>query len=145
VLGLRTMRATPYIAGIFWAAIVLIAVQLAPSVALAHAGHSHDKGVVAAVEPPTPLDQAGSVQSGIPHDQELRNADHVASGRIDAAGTCAGACCGNGMACCGAVLVTDQLGSPLPSLRSVRAMAPNAPDASGIEPQAPPKPPRSVA
>jgi hypothetical protein len=139
------MAAKAYIGQMLLAAIVLIASQLTPSVAFAHAGHSHGGGVAAAIEPPTALNQAGSAQSDIARDEELRNAAHGASGRIDVETCPAGACCGNGMACCGAVLVTDQLGSPLPSLRSVRAMAPNAPDASGIEPQALPKPPRSFA
>jgi hypothetical protein len=139
------MAARAYIGQMLLAAIVLIAAQLTPSVALAHAGHSHDAGVTAAVAPPTPLDQAGSVRSDTPRDQEVRNAAHGASGKIDVEICTAGVCCGNGMACCGAVLATDQPGSPLPSLRSVRAMAPNAPDTSGIEPQALPKPPRSFA
>jgi hypothetical protein len=140
------MRASGYIAWTFWAVIVLTAIELAPAVALAHAGHAHDRATVSGrPTTATEADKAAVAQSGVRRDAELSNADRATASTPDAAGACIGGCCGNGMACCGVALSTEPFGNLLPPSRSLRTTPLNAPDASGTDPQALRKPPRSFA
>jgi hypothetical protein len=140
------MSETAYLTRIFWAVIVLIAVQFAPAVALAHSGHSHERISVSSEPANGPeVHKAGVALPGMRHDAELRNSHQTLAGKTDGSGICVGGCCGSGMACCGAALNADPFSNLLPPLGSLRTTLLNAPNQSGIDPQALRKPPRSFA
>jgi hypothetical protein len=140
------MSATAYLTRTFLAVIVLIAIQFAPGIALAHSGHSHER-ISNSSEPANApeVDKAGVAQPGMRHDAELRNSHQTPAGKTDGAGMCVGGCCGSGTACCGAALNADPFSNLVPPLRSLRTRVLNAPNQSGIDLQALRKPPRSFA
>jgi hypothetical protein len=130
------------------AAVVLLALALAPSPAAAHAGHHHlqDSGIAKTV--------AGTaIEAGCPNTvkaqspAELRSSSTLPVVDIDAEGTpCPGAGCCNGAACsaCSAVVAPD---SPADIYSPVHFSFDfsNAPARSGLGPDGIRRPPRSFA
>jgi hypothetical protein len=75
---------------------------------------------------------------------------HIVSIRVDdedsdqGGGNCIGSCCGNGLGCCGAVMVSAQ--QTLPDFAHQSAIAPLDFDyGTGIDPDALKRPPRTIA
>ncbi len=136
------------IAGAIWAAILVVAVQLVPTPALAHSGHVHHAGDVAALahhagagsfdhkaaSRPAPSSfQAASISAMPDHPQAA-----------DFATACTGGCCGTGASCCGAVMVGSI--AELPDIGTAIRMAVRVVDRrSGIDPDGLARPPRILA
>jgi len=120
---------------------LLVAACLAPSLAYAHAGHTHHAHHASA-----PADVAAPVTAGHP-DQiaatvVVKTAVASAPSSTDRAG-CAGHCCGAvaGMPCCGAVLVPEMPAVPDISSSHLVLLA-RAIALFGLPPEALPKPPK---
>src|SRR4051794_17819388 len=92
------------IIGLIWAAILVIAVQLVPSIASAHSGHEHHAAATAvATHAGTVKQQAhqatGRAMSKVAEPRQENRETSTPSG-----GACTGGCCRTGLGCCGAVL-----------------------------------------
>jgi hypothetical protein len=136
------------LASAFWAAILVIVLQLAPTPALAHAGHTHHMGDVTAFlhKAATPAsDHHAASQAKRPVAQAVMLSSAPASSPdpdIDA--TCTGGCCGTGAGCCGAVMLGAAI--ELPDFGPVIRVALLAPGRrSGIVPDGLASPPRILA
>jgi hypothetical protein len=129
---------------LIWVAIVAIAVQLVPTVALAHAGHSHTRDLISTADSgnaddATPL-KVKDTEQGV---AEIAVAGVGADGSAVPSTTCNGGCCSSGFSCCAPVMLSEpvaHLPLPLGGLTLVRSAAPMRP---GVDPEALPKPPKS--
>ena len=135
------------LAGLIWAAVLVIAVQLVASAALAHAGHSHAPAVVATPSSAETAPQQASVDEAehASASAEISEAQRRIDPGVAPSGACNGSCCGNGVSCCGPALLPASADTPP---LTCKAMAPpglgdNA--RSGIDPEALPEPPKSFA
>jgi hypothetical protein len=131
------------VARIFGAAIVALALCLAPSLADAHAGHVH-----AGTVEPTP----------VAHDLdddflELHAASSVSNAEARTAGTqlvasappgCDGLSCCTGKACCAVALAPEEP-AVLGPMNGSSLSVPEPPDRSGFNPEGLRKPPKSFA
>src|SRR5262245_32704926 len=138
------------LAALIWAAIFLIAAQFIAGSASAHSGHSHDHSATSHFSSAAPLphdgnatEQAQLVRSekaelsvGAPNGAELPGSPQ--------SGGCIGGCCGNGIACCGAVLASSS--NSLPEFQTQTEIVPLAFEhRSGIDPEPLRRPPRTLA
>jgi len=129
------------------AVIALIAVQVVPLPAQAHAGRVHGMHAHHA----SPHHHAAAVDAD--HDRatsaaqaaELRSTDQLPAGNSDTAHGCANGCCGSGMSCCGGTALIVAADQPLPTTRSSSLGLERSAAAGGIDPDALRKPPRSLA
>src|SRR5262249_19259692 len=98
------------VAGLILAAILVVAVQLVPNLAFAHAGHEHHAPAMTAptssVQPP-----ADHATHSIAAPAEMKAAPDLASATAPS-GACVGGCCGPGMGCCGSVLIVSEQAFP---------------------------------
>jgi len=129
------------------AAVLLCAALLAPSLASAHAGHSHHGAPPAAAEhvaPPMAAKDAGQTAPTVAVQSELASA--AWSGTDGTSSGCAGRCCGAaaGMPCCGAVQVPEISVAPCVLSCHTILFAPSV-ALLGLPPEALPKPPKSFA
>lgn len=131
-------------AGLIWTTILVVAVQLLPSFAYAHAGHAHHSspGAAASSETPAPHDLGKTVErQPVATVQVSTGQKGQALG--DSNGSCTGSCCGNGIGCCGGVLAG--LLTTLPDIAFLPAKFSFVSDwQRGIGPDAIKRPPRSL-
>jgi hypothetical protein len=136
------------LASAFWAAILVIVLQLAPTPALAHAGHTHHMGDVTAfmhkaATPASDHHAASQAKPSVSQVVVLSSAPET-SPDPDVEATCAGGCCGTGAGCCGAVMLGAAV--ELPGFGSVIRVALLAPHRrSGIVSDGLARPPRILA
>jgi hypothetical protein len=143
----------PRVAQFLAAIVVLSAAWLMPSLASAHAGHSHHAGAATemTVAPPAKLTDAPPTtvaRSEALHHTEVARAATIASidgAAIDGEG-CASHCCGatGGMTCCGAALAPEIAIGPALAGSQVLSFG-HASALLGQPPEALPKPPKSFA
>ena len=126
--------------GILGAAILVIVLTLAPSVAQAHAGHeSHAPAQVPAQDPQATVDKAQYQEAVASEDAEL-----ASSGQLGP-GACLGHCCdGASHACCG-FLLPQGLNDHGPVWLKSSGRIGSTPAPSGLTPDALRKPPKSFA
>ena len=129
------------------AAITLIAAYLVPSSADAHGNHLHEFPAVSASElasagrPDVPAVTAQDA-SASPDEVSARRA---LAGQLVPVKGCNGLCCDTGVACCLHALAPEA-GGVVPQCKAVRpARLPNLFARPGIDPEALPKPPRTIA
>src|SRR4051794_11757259 len=102
------------LAGLIWAAVLVIAIQFVPTLAFAHAGHSHQSsGTVTSTHAKAP-DVAISEASSPRYLQVVTAASDARPRSSCSAETsgCIGKCCGNGMCCGAAVLKAPEQVTP---------------------------------
>jgi hypothetical protein len=129
---------------LIWVAIVAIGGQLLPTVALAHAGHSHTRDLISTgdrgnADHATPLNAKG-IERGV---TEIAVAGVDVDGSAFPSATCNGGCCSSGFSCCAPVMLPEpvaHLPVPLSGLALVRSGTPMRP---GVDPESLPKPPKS--
>ena len=98
------------IIGLFWSAVLVIAVQLVPSIASAHSGHEHH-AAAGATHAATLAQQAHQAAERATSEAALTEPGQQDRGTsTPSGGACTGGCCGTGLGCCGAVL-TDSTDS----------------------------------
>jgi len=142
------MRARRQLMVLIWMAIVAIAVQVVPTAAQAHGGHTH--GPAVAIEQPAATDPARSIaeHSGVAATAEKTEAIATAATTrtsSTSSGACHGNCCSTGFSCCVPALLAE---SPpyLPARMSAcAAVRPATPLRAGIDPETLPKPPKSLS
>jgi hypothetical protein len=134
------------LAALIWAATVVIAAQLLPSIAQAHAGHDHASPSFAMASPDHIADQAKSAEAKRSSElTELASIDLYAVPTPATSAGCKGVCCGTGTACCGVVLLLG-FEPALPDIRRARqAVDAGSSAPPGFDPDALRKPPRSFA
>jgi hypothetical protein len=137
----------PRVAQFLAAIVVLSAAWLMPSLASAHAGHSHHAAATeTTIAPPAKL--ADTTPTTAANRAEIARAASIDS--IDGApvggGGCAGHCCGaaGGMTCCGAALAPEITIGPALAGSQVLSFG-HASALLGQPPEALPKPPRLFA
>src|SRR6188472_3401375 len=92
------------LAGLIWAAILVVALQFVPTLAFAHAGHSHHSSETLALTHANASEHAKSEASGQKHLQVLTAASETGQPCSSCPGRgCAGKCCGTGLCCSAAV------------------------------------------
>ncbi len=104
-----TMANKHRLAGLMWAAILVIAVQFAPNAAMAHSGHRHiaasQDGATTHRTVPTQgiaaHDAVADVAKPKAHASQLTEPDERDRASRPSTG-CVGGCCGSGLGCCGA-------------------------------------------
>ncbi|MEH3144071.1 MAG: hypothetical protein PGN34_01645 [Methylobacterium frigidaeris] len=137
------------------AVILVILASLVPSAAQAHEGHAHHPGhgsatpmratsvaAVPAVKPAGPITRAEAQALA----ETALRITAVAPVRDDGCcpGPCRVRCCGT-MACCAAGILSGPLAlAPIP-IRAVRLVSRDVPVRTGAEPEALPRPPRTLA
>jgi hypothetical protein len=129
---------------LIWVAIVAIAIQLLPTVALAHAGHSHARDLISTGDRGNADDATPSKAKDTEHGvAEIAVAGVDADGSAVPSATCNGGCCSSGFSCCAPAMLSEPVahGPILLSGRTpVRSAAPMRP---GVDPETLPKPPKS--
>ena len=136
------------LATLIWAAIFVIVAPFLAGSAFAHSGHSHDHSAV------SHFSSAGSLHdSNAPKEAQLIRSEKTESvsapeGAVlpasPGSGGCIGGCCGNGIACCGAVLASCS--NSLPDFRTQTEIILLAFEhRSGIDPEPLRRPPRVLA
>jgi hypothetical protein len=139
---MRTMAARHRLAGLIFAAILIVAFQFVPSLAYAHLSHGHGSPSLSAptgVEIPSETADA----SGTSIEVLTAAVEAPASGLV-MFGSCITGCSGTGHSCCGggAMIVPVQ---NLPELKSERTrLLPGFDERSGIVPDAPGRPPKPL-
>ena len=132
------------LAGMLCAAILIVALQLVPSTAFAHAGHAHGSpgvnSIISSEIEPVDTAQADKRRSEV----SVYSADLNRFG-TGTTGGCTGGCCSSpGLGCCGGAIAVPL--QDLPDLASVPPppMLKIAP-VSGVDPDALIKPPKVLA
>lgn len=141
------MAARQRLAGLIWAAILVVAAQLVPTNALAHAGHAHHHAAAAPTATTSDRQpvQVEETERTRPRSEVVATAEQAPPADACPTSGCTGSCCGTGVGCCGAVMPVAPLqtlpnggrGNGLPLRRS----DPRA----GIDPDALGKPPKLLA
>ena len=138
------MALRPRIIGLVWSAVLVIAVQLVPSIASAHSGHEHH-AAVGATHAATLAQQAhqdaerATSQAALTEPGQQDRETSTPSG-----GACTGGCCGTGLGCCGAVL-TDSTASLFHFAGRAPLIEPISDQLGGIDPDTLARPPRPLA
>jgi hypothetical protein len=138
---LGAMISKRQLAAVLLIAIVTIAIQLLPSIALAHGGHIHLRDSITAVTD----DRAGGSahQLNAEHSGAVARAKAADISRTAISGTCNHGCCASGFSCCvPAVLPEPMLRLP-EHLKALTIERPGQSIRAGIDPEALPKPPKS--
>jgi len=130
--------------GLIWAAVLVIAVQLVPSIASAHSGHEHHAAAGAA-HAATLAQQAHQAAERATSEAALTE-----RGRQDretstpSGGACTGGCCGTGLGCCGAVL-TNSTAALFHVAGRAPLIEPISDQLGGIDPDTLARPPSPLA
>src|SRR5262245_2100391 len=133
------------LAGLIFAAIVVVALQLVPNLAYAHAGHDHHGPAVTVPVPAASVQPtANETRSAASARAELKAAASHHQPASAPAGTCVGGCCGTGMGCCGSILiVSEQVIPPVDDTADIVASVLN--ERPGLDPDALKRPPRILS
>ena len=134
------------LAAVIWAAIIIIAAQLLPSDAQAHAGHDHGPPAAAITSSDHIVDQASSIDAvNYPELTEIAFADKNSGAGSSGTRRCTGTCCGTGATCCGTALLFG-VSATLPDPGHARqSVSPAASVPPGTDAEALRKPPKSFA
>jgi hypothetical protein len=135
------------LAGLIWAAVLVIAVQFAPNLAFAHVGHDHHStGMVTSTQAKAP-DVGASEATGQKYLQVaavVTESARPCSSCPGGTSGCSGKCCGTGM-CCGAAVIQ----APAPALPvaglSLEVVWPIVDGRAGIDPDGLTRPPKILA
>jgi hypothetical protein len=139
----RGMKLRLHLARILGAAIVLIALAIAPSVASAHTGHGHARSAIAAFDV-QPRHTSGRAVGKLPT-AELKASTGLHSPSSDSSQCHGGACCsGASCATCCAAAVTELAYSTPPDSSSA-LIIPQVPVIGSLGPDGLRRPPRSFA
>jgi hypothetical protein len=141
------------LAALIWGAVVMIAIQLVPTTARAHAGgHPHVAGAHALDPRP-----ASTVPVHHAHDHSARLTPGPAGVAVEFASTspdderggaataCMGGCCASGCPCCVPMTLAESEPSWPPLSNPLDIIVPAPPTRAGIDPEAPAKPPKSLS
>jgi hypothetical protein len=129
------------LAAVIWIAIVAIAVQLAPAVALAHGGHTHLPISIAAVS--HDRGEGGALQLNAEEMGAVAKVNAAGISRSANSSACNDSCCASGFSCCVPVILPEPI-LRLPShLKALKLERLGASMRAGIDPEALPKPPKS--
>ena len=141
----RAMVLKQRIAGLIWAAIFMVAVQLVPNLAYAHVGHAHQSADVAVTSPAATTD-SGTSSAGQQslHEAEMFSVVDQNQTNDSPASGCVGGCCNAGMGCCGAAIVSSAPGLPNLGAR-LGVVSLELHGRAGIDPDTSAKPPRFFA
>jgi len=134
--------------GAIWAAILAIAVLLAPVPAFAHAGHTHHSGDVTTLHksadtPATSHKAAKRLAQPVSQPAFLSAAPAVDES-VQLTGACTGSCCGAGTGCCGVAMPGSTGEIPGPGA-ATQLLALASHRRSGIDPDGLARPPRPLA
>ena len=137
------------------AMIVMIVAYLAPSAAQAHAGHHHESHAVVSGSGATPapdVNSFGSHRAAAPSALAIEPATSDATvgvadqDALTPLKTCTGSCCcSTGMVCCAHALTADIGSAGLIGAAASLIVLPEDLARPGVDPEALPKPPRSLA
>jgi hypothetical protein len=138
-----------------WGAVILIALQFAPSAASAHAGHDHGARAVhasAVGHSPASLDQPAQAETSVHAVQTIVEVSATASlaGHASRSMTCSGASCGGSCgggcsACCGSFIPPQSAECVAPAAGQAALIVLLGSAALGLDPEILPKPPKSLA
>jgi hypothetical protein len=138
------------LAALIWAAIFSIAAQFVAGSASAHSGQSHDHTADSHFSSAAPLPHDGNAteQEQLIRSEKTELSASTPEGAVlpasPGSGGCIGGCCGNGIACCGAVLASCS--NCLPDFRTQTEIVSLAFEyRSGIDPEPLRRPPRTLA
>jgi hypothetical protein len=131
------------LAGLIWAALLVLAIQLVPNAAFAHAGHDHS-GVAPTSSSSIAHPQTSDAAQQPATELELTAVDEQGEQGSTSSSGCIGGCCGSGMSCCGAVLAFSTGGLPDDN-GPADIVAPVSDRRAGIDPDALGRPPKSLA
>lgn len=136
------------VARLAWAAIVVIAAQLAiAGSAFAHSGHAHHAPVAATIstdQPSATAHATAKAETLQPERSASSLPANFASAPENTSADCIGGCCANGISCCGAVL-PDASGA-LPDRKDQAQLVSTAFAArSGTDPDTLARPPKTLA
>src|SRR5262245_17861826 len=139
------MRARRQLAVLIWVAIVAIAVQLMPTVAWAHGGHTH--GPVATIEQPPTSSDIRSTAEHVTLAATTEMAEAAADARMGSAssGACHDSCCTSGFSCCVPGLIAESPPYLPAGMSGSDIIRPAMPVRAGIDPETLPKPPKSLS
>jgi hypothetical protein len=129
------------LATVIWIAIVAIAVQLVPAAALAHSGHTHLRGSMAAAS----HNRAEGVgfQLNAEHTGAVALAQAADISRAATFGMCNDGCCASGFSCCAPAILPEPILRLPAHLKALQVERPETSTRAGIDPEALPKPPKS--
>jgi hypothetical protein len=130
-----------HLATAIWIAIVTIAVQLLPATALAHGGHAHLRGSIAAVTDHRA--EGDSAQWKTEHLIAIAQAKAAEARRAETFGTCDDGCCASGFSCCAPGVLPEPMLRLPERLKALTIERPGQSIRAGIDPEALPKPPKS--
>ena len=128
-------------AAVIWIAITTIAVQLLPATALAHGGHAHLRGSLAAVTDHRA--QGDAAQLKTEHTIAIAQAKAADVSRDETSGTCDDGCCASGFSCCVPAVLPEPMFRLPERLKALTIERPGQSMRAGIDPEALPEPPKS--
>jgi hypothetical protein len=129
------------LAAVIWIAITTIAVQLLPATALAHGGHVHLRGSIAAATDPRAEGDAAHLKAERRIAIAQANAADVS--RAETSGTCDDGCCASGFSCCAPAVLPEPMLRLPERLKALTIERRGQSIRAGIDPEALPKPPKS--
>ena len=130
-----------HLATVIWIAIATVAVQLLPATALAHGGHAHLRGSIAAVTDHRAEGDAAQLKTE--HTIAIAQAKAVDVSRAETSGTCDDGCCASGFSCCAPAVLPEPMLRLPERLKALMIERPGQSMRAGIDPEALPKPPKS--
>src|SRR6516165_1787986 len=129
------------LAAVIWIAITMIAVQLLPATALAHGGHAHLRGSIAAVTDHRAEGDAAHLKTE--HTIAIAQAKAADVSRAETSGACDDGCCASGFSCCAPAVLPEPMLRLPERLKALTIERPGQSIRAGIDPEALPKPPKS--
>jgi hypothetical protein len=137
------------LAALLWVAIVMIAVQMSPVAALAHAGHTHAHDSISSVAHHQPNGNATQVNTA-PANAEHAGAVAEAAAlgpdadRAAASTKCRLGCCANGgFSCCAPAMLCENAPDLPGCMSGLKVVRLRTRTESGVDPETLPKPPKS--
>ena len=128
-------------AALIWIAITMIATQLLPATALAHGGHAHLRGSIAAATDHRAEGDAAQLKTE--HTIAIAQAKAADVSRDETSGTCDDGCCASGFSCCAPAVLPEPMLRLPERLKALTIERPGQSIRAGIDPEALPKPSKS--
>jgi hypothetical protein len=126
---------------VIWIAIATIAVQFMPATALAHGGHAHLRGSIAAAIPDRA--ERDALRLKAEHTVVAAQAQAADVTRATTCVTCNDGCCASGFSCCAPAILSEPILRLPVCLKALKVERPGTSIRAGIDPEALPKPPKS--
>jgi hypothetical protein len=137
-----------HLAALIRVAVVMIAIQMLPATALAHAGHTRTPDLISSTTHHHATGGATHLNPAHENAEHTGAAAEIVAVKLGAnqaavSGMCNAGCCASGFSCCAPAMLSETAAALSNGLSGSKVVRPRTSIRSGIEPETLPKPPKS--